>query len=73
MAQRNVIWSKTADDQFLNILEYWINRNKSKVYSQKLLKKVDDLIITISEDPFIFRKSDFCEAHYSLIENFSLY
>jgi len=33
MAKRNVIWTRTADLQFVGILEYWVKRNKSATYS----------------------------------------
>ena len=35
MAKR-VIWSPLAKRKWQEILEYWIYRNKSKAYSQKL-------------------------------------
>lgn len=33
---RRVIWSIEARNSRKNIFEYWNNRNKSKVYSNKL-------------------------------------
>jgi len=35
MAKHNLIWTRTADIQFVGILEYWVNRNKSNTYSKK--------------------------------------
>jgi len=40
MAKLNVVWTKTADIQFVGILEYWVKRNKSNSYSKKLVKLV---------------------------------
>lgn len=40
MAQHNVIWTRTADIQFVGVLEYWVNRNKSTTYSKKLIELV---------------------------------
>jgi hypothetical protein len=53
MAKRNVIWTKTADLQFIGILEYWVNRNKSATYSKKLLDLVSKKTNQISKRPFI--------------------
>lgn len=36
MVKRNVIWTKTADLQFVGVLEYWVKRNKSNSYSKNL-------------------------------------
>ena len=40
MAKRNVVWTRTADLQFVGILEYWVKRNKSNTYSKKLVRLV---------------------------------
>lgn len=40
MAKRTVRWTRTADIQYVGILEYWVKRNKSNTYSKKLLKIV---------------------------------
>lgn len=33
---RTVVWSKQAAKHRINILKYWLNRNQSTVYPQKL-------------------------------------
>ena len=35
MAQRKIVWTKTADIQFVGVLQYWLERNKSNTYSKK--------------------------------------
>jgi hypothetical protein len=59
MAKRDIIWTKTADLQFVGILEYWVKRNKSASYSKKLLKLVSKRTNQISEKPFSYRSTDF--------------
>lgn len=73
MARRNVIWTRTADLQFVGILEYWINRNKSKTYSKKLIKLVAKRTAQIAETPFIYKAIDFNDVRVTSIENFSIY
>jgi plasmid stabilization system protein ParE len=73
MAKRDIIWTKTADLQFVGILEYWVNRNKSASYSKKLLKLVSTRTNQISEKPFIYRSTDFKDIRVSVLGNFSIY
>ena len=37
MAKRNVKWTRSADIQYVGILEYWAKRTKSNAYSKKFL------------------------------------
>lgn len=40
MAKRKVIWSSDSSLDMIAILQYYISRNKSKVYSSKLYKDI---------------------------------
>ncbi len=73
MAQRNVIWTRTADLQFVGILEYWIKRNKSNAYSKKLIKLVSERTKQIAENPLIYRATDFQKTRVASLGNFSIY
>lgn len=53
MVRRQIIWTKTADVQFLDVLEYWVNRNKYNKFSIKLLNEVSKRTIQIAESPLI--------------------
>ncbi|GGE28707.1 type II toxin-antitoxin system RelE/ParE family toxin [Psychroflexus planctonicus] len=73
MAKRNVIWTRTADIQFVGILEYWLNRNKSNTYSKKLVKLVSERTKQIAEQPLIFKATDFKDTRVASLGNFSIY
>ncbi|AGC76513.1 ParE-like toxin of type II ParDE toxin-antitoxin system [Nonlabens dokdonensis] len=73
MAQRNVIWTKTADLQFVGVLEYWVNRNKSNTYSLKLLELVKDRTSQIALTPYIYKSTDFKDYRVSILGNYSIY
>lgn len=73
MVGRNVIWSKTADIQFVGILEYWLKRNKSNTYSKKLIKSVADRTRQIALSPYIFKATDFIDVRVASLGNFSIY
>ncbi len=73
MAKRNVIWTKTADIQFVGILEYWVNRNKSNTYSKKLVKLVAQRTKQIAEKPLIYKATDYKDIRVASLGNFSIY
>ncbi|ARN76958.1 plasmid stabilization protein [Nonlabens spongiae] len=73
MAQRLVRWTRTADVQYIGILEYWVNRNKSATYSKKLIKIVGKLTKQIAKSPFIFKKADFENTRVATLNNFSIF
>jgi plasmid stabilization system protein ParE len=73
MARRNVIWTRTADLQFIGILEYWVKRNKSNTYSKKLVKLVSERTKQIAEKPLIYKATDFNNVRVASLGNFSIY
>ena len=73
MAERNVVWTKTADIQFVGILEYWVKRNKSSRYSQKLVRLVGQRTKQIAKSPFIYKSTDFNDVRVASLGNFSVY
>ncbi|MCC5921559.1 MAG: type II toxin-antitoxin system RelE/ParE family toxin [Cyclobacteriaceae bacterium] len=73
MAQRTVRWTRTADIQYIGILEYWLNRNKSATYSKKLINIVSEKTKQIAKTPFIYKKTDFKDVRVASIENFSIF
>lgn len=73
MAKRTVRWTRTADIQYVGILEYWVKRNKSAIYSKKLIKIVAEQTRQIAETPFIYKKTDFKEIRVASIGNFSIF
>lgn len=73
MAELNVIWTKTADLQFVGILEYWFKRNKSNTFSKKLVKLVSERTKQIAETPLIYKATDFPDTRVASLGNFSIY
>jgi hypothetical protein len=73
MAKRTIIWTKTADIQFVGVLEYWVNRNRSKSYSKKLISLVSAITNQIAETPFIYKMADFDNTRVAPVGNFSIF
>lgn len=61
MAKRKINWTEKANFERKEILQYWINRNKSKRYSIKLNKLFVETLKKTAENPMIGRKTDFDE------------
>lgn len=72
MAKRTIKWTRTADIQYVGILEYWFKRKQSNIYSKKLIKIVSERTKQIAETPFIFKSADFKDTRIASLGNFSI-
>lgn len=70
MAQKKVIWSIRAQQDRIAILEYWINRNKSKTYSGKLYHLFNQAVDLIAEHPNIGRSTSFQNVKYKVVRKY---
>ena len=76
MAQQQIlkiIWTKTAQIQFLSVLEYWTNRNKSTTYSEKITIQVWDKIEILTTEPLSSIQSDFPNTRQAILGHFCLF
>ena len=73
MAQREIIWTKTADIQFVEVLEYWVERNKSNTYSRNLIQLVEGRTKQIAKTPYMYKSTDFNDVRVASLGNFSIY
>lgn len=73
MAQRAVKWTRTADVQYVGILEYWAKRNNSPSYPKKLIKAVSERTKQLAESPFLYKRTDFSDTRVTSINNFSMF
>ena len=73
MAKRTIIWTKTADIQFVGILEYWLIRNKSNSYPKKLIKLTEERTNQIADNPELFQVSENKDFRVSVLSKFSIY
>ncbi|MBI1184468.1 type II toxin-antitoxin system RelE/ParE family toxin [bacterium] len=73
MAKRAVRWTKTADLQFVGVLEYWAMRNKSTSYPNKLIKLVTQLTTRISETPLLFKEAHYKKNRVAVMGHFSIF
>lgn len=59
MVQRKIIWSVEAKLDLFDILDFYIKRNGSSVYSKKLNLRFQKSVQLISKNPFIGSQTDF--------------
>jgi plasmid stabilization system protein ParE len=73
MAKRTVVWTETAVRQRREILKYWVKRNGTKTYAEKLIKLTAEQIKVIQSNPKLFKKVDFSDTHVSALGHFSIF
>jgi len=73
MAKRKIIWTKKANLERKEILEYWILRNNSKTFSIKLNKLIIDTSQLLAEHPTIGRKTDNKDIRVKIIRNYLIF
>jgi len=73
MAKRIVVWTRTADIQFVGILDYWLKKNKSNAYPKKLISEVSQRTEQLSEMPFAYKKTNFKDVRVASMGNYSIY
>jgi|NOAtaT_7_FD_contig_51_5180773_length_931_multi_1_in_0_out_0_2 plasmid stabilization system protein ParE len=72
MAKRTVIWTETAAKQRREILKYWVKRNGTTTYAEKLIKITADHLKIIKNNPNAFKKADYPSTRISVFGHFSI-
>ena len=77
MAQKektlNIRWASTAELQFLSILEFWIEHNKSTTYAEKLSELVWEKTRFLAKNPMAGPESAFPETRKAAMGHYSIY
>lgn len=72
MAEK-IIWPVKAKKELIEILQYWIERNKSNNFSLKLNSLIESQLNLIIEQPKIGRKTDIPNVYIKVIHKYLLY
>ncbi|RYE28119.1 MAG: type II toxin-antitoxin system RelE/ParE family toxin [Sphingobacteriaceae bacterium] len=72
MAERTVVWTKTAAKQRREVLKYWLHRNRSAEYPERLINLITERINLILLNPEAFVSTSFPETRISAMGNFSI-
>ena len=69
---KQIIWSRLAHSNRLQILDYWLTRNGSVEYSIKLNKLFDDAVELISKHPRIGKETEMPGVRIKIIRDYYL-
>lgn len=73
MAKRKIVWTQKANLERKDILEYWINKNKSKTYSIKLNKLFVESLKILSEHPNIGRQTSDNNTRVRIVRDYLIF
>ena len=73
MAKRKIAWSNRAKIRLYAILDFYIVRNKSKVYSIKLQKLISKEVNLLLKQPDLGLKTSEDTTRGLIIENYIVY
>jgi plasmid stabilization system protein ParE len=73
MAKRKIVWSNRAKIRLYAILDFYIVRNKSKVYSIKLQKLISKEVNLLLKQPDLGLKTSEDSTRGLIIENYIVY
>lgn len=73
MAKRQIIWTHRVNEERKEILSYWIQQNKSKVFSSKLNKLIIESLKLTAEFPETGRKTTLDNVRVKIIREYLLF
>lgn len=73
MAKRKIVWSHKARIKLFMILEFYAERNMSKIYSKKLYSKFSKELSLLITQPEIGIKTELDSVRGLIVEEFILF
>ena len=73
MAKRKIIWSHRAQIKLFEILEFYADRNKSRIYSAQLYKSFTKALNLLHKYPELGKKSEIEEVRGLIVGDYILY
>lgn len=68
-----IIWTSTAVNQRRKILNYWNKRNKSKIYSRKLVSEITQRIKFLINNPEVYVKTSFQDIRTATLGHYNIF
>lgn len=65
---KRIIWSRLAHLDRFQILEYWIDRNKSNIFSRRLNQIFEDTADLISKHPQMGKETDVMNVRIKIVQ-----
>ena len=70
---KKIIWTEKATIERKEILEYWVERNKSKTFSLKLNRLFVETLRLLADFPNIGRKTDLENVRVKIVKDYLLF
>jgi plasmid stabilization system protein ParE len=58
MAQKKIIWSGRASRDLISILDFYIQRNGTTTFSEKLLAEIDTVVSFLPDHPLLGKNTE---------------
>jgi plasmid stabilization system protein ParE len=73
MVKRKIVWSNRARIRLYAILDFYVERNKSKIYSKKLQKLISKEVNLLLKQPDLGLSTSVETIRGLIIENYIIY
>ena len=70
---KKIIWTQTAIQDRVRIYQYWSQKNKSNLFSEKLERLFNEAAVLLSEFSEIGMQTDFQDIRVKVIRNYKLF
>lgn len=70
---KKIVWTQTAIQDRFRIYQYWSQKNKSNLFSEKLERLFNEAAILLSEFSEIGTQTDFKDIRVKVIRNYKLF
>lgn len=73
MARRQITWTEHAKSEFMDILQYYNDRNGNSRYSKKLFIAIQKILDIVSMHPFLGKMTDIEGVRVIIYKDFQLF
>ena len=73
MAKRKIIWSHRAEIKLFKILEYYAERNKSRIYSAKLYQRLNKELKILLKQPDVGLNTEIESVRGLIVDDYILF
>ncbi len=70
---RRIIWTRRASIVFLEILEFYFIRNRTKTYSKKINSEIKQILNLLGKHPFLGKKTNKENVRVLIKGNYQIY
>lgn len=73
MAKRKIVWSRRAQIKLYEILKFYTERNKNKVYSGKIYRRINKELNLLIKQPYMGFKTDIESVRGLIVGDYILF